>query len=80
MKDKHNSKGKKNRTKGKGKVKTFKYHKCGGPNNVAKKCQTPQHLVELYQKSLKEANGAKRSYEAHFNYIYKESTTSETKE
>jgi hypothetical protein len=39
-----------------------------------------QHLVELYQKSLKEGNGAKRSYEAHFNDVSKETTTSGTKE
>jgi hypothetical protein len=64
MKDKHNSKNQKNRTKGqgKGKGKAFKCHKCGGPNHFAKKYRTPQHLVELYQKSLKETNGAKRSY------------------
>jgi hypothetical protein len=36
-------------------------------------------LVELYEKSLKEANGAKRSYEARFNDISKEATTSGTK-
>jgi hypothetical protein len=34
--------------KKKGKDKAFKYHKCGGPNHFTKKCQTPQHLVELY--------------------------------
>jgi hypothetical protein len=33
----------------------------------------------LYQKSLKEANGAKRSYEAHFNDVFIEASTSETK-
>jgi hypothetical protein len=37
-------------------------------------------LVELYQKSLKKANGTKRSYEAHFNDVSKEVTTSGTKE
>jgi hypothetical protein len=36
-------------------------------------------LVELYQKSLKEANRAKRLYEAHFNDVSKEATTSGTK-
>jgi hypothetical protein len=36
-------------------------------------------LVELYPKSLKEVNGAKRSYEAHFNDVSKEAITSETK-
>jgi hypothetical protein len=80
IKGKRNGKGKKNRTKGKGKGKAFKCHKCNGPNHFAKKWWTPQHLVELYQKSLKEANGAKRSYEAHFNDVSKEATTSETKE
>jgi hypothetical protein len=33
-------------------------------------------LVELYQRSLKETNNAKRSYEAHFNDEIKEATTS----
>jgi hypothetical protein len=37
-------------------------------------------LVELYQKSLKGANGAKRSYGAQFNGVSKEVTTSGTKE
>jgi hypothetical protein len=36
-------------------------------------------LVELYQKSLKKANGAKRSYKAHFNDVSKEATISGTK-
>jgi hypothetical protein len=80
MKGKHNDKGKKNRTKGKWKDKTFKCHKCGGPNHFAKKCWTPKHLVELYQKSLKEVNGAKKSYEAHFNDVPKNVTTSGIKE
>jgi hypothetical protein len=80
MKGKCNGKGKKNITKGKGKGKAFKCHKCGGPNHFAKKCWTLQHLVELYQKSLKEANGAKRSYEAHFNDVSKEATMLGTKE
>jgi hypothetical protein len=80
MKAKHNCKGKKNRPKGKRKGNAFKCHKCGGPNHFAKKCQTPQYLVELYQKSLKQANGAKRSYEAHFNDVSKEATTLGTKE
>jgi hypothetical protein len=35
-------------------------------------------LVELYQRSLKESNNTKRSYEAHFNNETKEVTTSET--
>jgi hypothetical protein len=78
---KHNDENKKNRTKeqGKGKGKAFKCHKCGGPNHFAKKCHTPQHLIELYQKSLKKAHGAKRSYKAHFNNVSKETTTSDTK-
>jgi hypothetical protein len=35
-------------------------------------------LVELYQKSLKESNNNKRSYEAHFNDMTKDASTSET--
>jgi hypothetical protein len=80
MKGKYNGKGKKNRTKRKGKGKAFKCHKCGDPNHFAKKHWTLQHLVQLYQKSLKDANGAKRSYESHFNDVSKEATTSGTKE
>jgi hypothetical protein len=38
--------------------------------------QNPQHLVDLYQKSLKEAGKVKESYEAHFNAISDEATTS----
>jgi hypothetical protein len=40
---KHNGKNKKNRTKGqgKGKGKTFKCHKCGGPNHFAKRMLNP---------------------------------------
>jgi hypothetical protein len=64
--------------KEKGKGKTFTCHKCGGPNHFARKCHTPKHLVELYQKSLKESNNNKRSYEAHFNDMTKEATTSGT--
>jgi hypothetical protein len=68
----------KNRTKGegKGKGKTFTCHTCGG--HFTKKCQTPKHLVELYQRSLKESNNNKRSYEAYFNDETKEATTSVT--
>jgi hypothetical protein len=82
MKSKCNDKNKKNRTKGQGKkkCKASKCHKCGGPNHFAKKCRTLQHLFELYQKSIKKANGVKRSYEAHFNDVSKEATTSGTKE
>jgi hypothetical protein len=35
-------------------------------------------VVELYQRSLKESNNAKRSYEAHFNDETNEATTSGT--
>jgi hypothetical protein len=80
MKGKRSGKGKKNKTKGKEKGKTFKCHKWGGPNHFVKKCRTPQHLIELNQKSLKEANGAKRLYKAQFNDVSKEATTSGTKE
>jgi hypothetical protein len=79
MKGKHNGKGEKNITKGKWKTRLLNATS-GGPNHFAKKCRAPQHLVELYQKSLKEANGTKRSYEAHFNDVSKEATTSGTKE
>jgi hypothetical protein len=34
----------------------------------------------MYLKSLKETNGAKRSYEAHFNNVSKEAATLGTKE
>jgi hypothetical protein len=70
----------KNRTKGQGKCKgkVCTCHKCGGPNHFARKCRTPKHLVELYQKFLKESNKNKRSYEAHFNYMTKEASTSGT--
>jgi hypothetical protein len=75
-----NDKNMKNKAKGqgKGKGKAFTCHKCGGPNNFARKCRTPKHLVELYQKSLKESNNNKRSYEAYFNDMTKEATTSKT--
>jgi hypothetical protein len=52
-------KGKKNKNKknkfkdqssGKGK-KSFTCHHCGGPNHIAKKCNIPQHLIDLYQMS-----------------------------
>jgi hypothetical protein len=70
----------KNRVKGqgKGKGKAFTCHKCGGPNHFAKKCPTPKHLVKLYQRSLKESNNTKRSYEVHFNDATKEAITSIT--
>jgi hypothetical protein len=56
--------------------KSFKCHCCGGPNHIVKKCNIPQHLVDLYQKSLKEAEKAKGLYEAHFNTASDEATTS----
>jgi hypothetical protein len=79
-KGKHNGKNMKNRAKGqgKGKGKVFTWHKCGGPNHFVRKCRTPKYLVELYQKSLKESNNNKRSYEAHFNDMTKEASTLET--
>jgi hypothetical protein len=77
-KGKHNGKNMKNKVKGQGKVKgkAFTCHKCGGPNHFARKICTPKHLVELYQKSLKEFNNNKRSYKANFNDVTKETTTS----
>jgi hypothetical protein len=79
-KGKHNGKNMKNRAKGQGKGmgKTFTCHKCGGPNHFARKCRTLKHLVELYQKSMKESNNNKRSYESHFNDMTKEASTSGT--
>jgi hypothetical protein len=79
-KGKHNSKNMKNMTKGqgKGKGKTFTCDKYSGPNHFARKCRTPKYLVELYQRSLKESNNNKRSYESHFNDVTKEDTTSGT--
>jgi hypothetical protein len=35
-----------------------------------------QHLIHLYQKSLKDVEKAKRSYEAYFNNKTNETTTS----
>jgi hypothetical protein len=56
------NKYKKNKSKdqrsGKGK-KAFKCHHFGGPNHIAKRCNIPQHLVDLYQKSLKETEKVK---------------------
>jgi hypothetical protein len=75
-KDKRNGKNMKNRAKGQGKGKAFTSHKYGGPNHFARKCWTPEHLVELYQRSLKESNNTKRLYEVHFNDVTKEATTS----
>jgi hypothetical protein len=76
-KGKHNSKNIKNMAKcqRKDKSKAFTCHKYGGPNHFVRKCWTPKHLVELYQKSLKESNNNKRSYEAHINDMTKEAST-----
>jgi hypothetical protein len=56
--NKHKKNKSKHQSSGKGK-KPFKCHRCGGPNHIAMKCNIPQHLVDLYQKSLKEAEKAK---------------------
>jgi hypothetical protein len=79
-KGEHNGKNMKNMAKGqgKGKGKAFTYHKYDGPNHFSRKYRTPKHLVELYQKSLKESNNNKRSYEAYFNNMTKEASTSGT--
>jgi hypothetical protein len=70
----------KNMTKvqGKGKGKAFICHKCGGLNHFTRKYRTTKHLIELYQKSLKESNNNKRSYTIHFNDTTKEASTSGT--
>jgi hypothetical protein len=77
-KGKHNGKNMKNRAKDQGKGKTFTCHKYGGLNHFASKYYTPKYLVELYKKFLKESNNNKRSYEAHFNDMTKEASTSGT--
>jgi hypothetical protein len=73
---KHKKNKYKNQSSGKGK-KHFKCHHCGGPNHIVKKCNIPQHLVDLYQKSLNEARKVKGSFEAHFNAASDEATTSD---
>jgi hypothetical protein len=73
-KNKHKKNKSKDQSLGKGK-KSFKCHRCGGTNQIVKKCKIPQHLVDLYQKSLKETGKAKGSYEAHFNATTDEATT-----
>jgi hypothetical protein len=79
-KGKRNDKNMKNSVKGqeKGQGKAFTCYKYGGPNHFARKYRTSKHLVELYQKSLKESNNNKRSYKTHFNYMTKEASTSGT--
>jgi hypothetical protein len=74
-KNKHKKNKSKNQSLGKG-MKSFKHHHCGGANHIAKKFKIPQHLVDLYQKSLKETGKAKGSYEAHINAASDEATTS----
>jgi hypothetical protein len=56
--NKYNKNKSKDQSLGKGK-KSFKCHRSGDPNHIAKKCNIPQHLVDLYQKSLKEAEKVK---------------------
>jgi hypothetical protein len=73
--NKHKKNKSKDQSLGKGK-KSFKCHRCGGVNHIAKKCNIPQHLVDLYQKSLKEIGKAKGSYEAHFNVAFDAATSS----
>jgi hypothetical protein len=53
-KNKHKKNKSKDQILGKGK-KFFKCHRCGGANHIIKKCKIAQHLIDLYQKSLKEA-------------------------
>jgi hypothetical protein len=74
-KNKHKKNKSKDQTSKIGK-KSFKCHHCGGANHIAKKCKIPQHLVDLYQKSLKEVGKVKGLDEAHFNAASDEATTS----
>jgi hypothetical protein len=73
--NKHKKNKSKDQSSGKGK-KSFKCHHYGGPNHIVKQCNIPQHLADLYHKSLKEAGKAKGPYEAHFNAASNEATTS----
>jgi hypothetical protein len=75
-KNKHKKNKSKDQSSGKGK-KSLKCHRCGGANHIAKKCKISQHLVDLYQKYLKETEKAKGSYEVHFNAASDEGTTSD---
>jgi hypothetical protein len=73
------NKNKKNKSKDKSSEKgkkSFNCHRCGGANHIAKKYRIPQHLVDLYQKSLQETRKAIGLYEAQFNATSDEDTTS----
>jgi hypothetical protein len=72
--NKHKKNKSKDQSPGKGK-KSFKCQSYDGPNHIANKCNIPQHLVDLYQKSLGEVGKAKGSYEAHFNATSDKATT-----
>jgi hypothetical protein len=72
--NKHKKNKSKDKSSGKGN-KSFKCHRCGGANHIAKQCNIPQHLVDVYQKPLKKTREAKGSYEAHFNAASDEATT-----
>jgi hypothetical protein len=74
-KNKHKKNKSKYHSSGKGK-KSFECHHCGGANHIVKKCKIPQHLIDLYHKSLKEAGKTIGSYESHFNAASDEATTS----
>jgi hypothetical protein len=63
------------KVRGKGK-KSFQCHHRGGANHIAKKYKFLQHLIDLYQKSLKGVGKAKGLYEAHFNIVSDEAMTS----
>jgi hypothetical protein len=51
--NKHKKNKFKDQSSGRGK-RSFKHHCCGDPNHIVKKCNILQHLVDIYQKSLKE--------------------------
>ena len=43
--------------------------KCGCYSHITKKCRTPNHLVDLYLKSVGHGRATQgQKYEAHFNY------------